>query len=98
MAEEAAHRRLMQLISEASPQFLLAVAADLDQCLVSRLSGRGALELARELDISAPALLDALPSMVVRRERLERFAQLAEIFDPRRLTALARALALPEEE
>lgn len=84
-------------VSAAPLQERIAFCEVADRVVVSGLSGRAMLEVARRIEALDPSLIDAMPNLTARRQHLVRAAALARIFDPAKLARIAEALASDDD-
>ena len=97
---EAVTRLLKELERLAgAPQVdLVRWCESVDAAVIRGLSGRPMLEVARRIEAISPALISVMSSLSDRYQHLVRAAALARIFDAQKLSRLAEALELDDEQ
>lgn len=84
--------RFNQVVSVASSRDLFRRAQMIDAYLLPKLSGRGVLAVAKQMELRAPAAIEVMPRLRVFRSHAVRAHELSQILSPAALTRVIEAL------
>lgn len=90
-------KRLTGLIETSTSSQIHRCGPWIDAHLLSHLSGRNLLHVARRIEHRAPAAIENMPLLRGKKSLLVKSAELAQIFAPAALDLMIEALQMDEE-
>ncbi len=89
--------RFIAMVAVASSRDLFRRAQRIDAILLPRLSGRGVLAVAKQMELRAPAALEVMPRLRALQKHAVRAHELSQILSPTALNRVIEALQVADE-